>query len=194
MNDSELREIMKLEFRRRKFFLDMGDTYGCMVWEKYDKKVRNYGFKLGYSNEFRGNYEDPEMELIYYLEEKGLILYVCTEGGFIVQTAHLFGEIGDVKQGIDLSSQIGLEECVHIYHPESSTIEFDQDVDHGLAFKTNIFVSNYHLNKKWISHQSFSFANYMDVAKYSSDILPEVSKRKAQNCKKVYDIIYGGRT
>ena len=143
MTDSELREIMKLDFRRRKFFLDNGDTYGGMVWDNFHKKVQTYGFVLGYSNEFRGNYEDPEMEVLYYLEDKGLIVHAYTQGGFIIEKAQLYGEICDVSQDYDISQHIGLESCWHLYHPKNNTIEFSIDVDQGLGFKSNTIIENY---------------------------------------------------
>ena len=189
----EFNRTMEDEVSRHLHFLLSNDSYISICWEDFDEIVTDYGFKQGYFHEFRGEDSALEKEALYYLEDKGLIVYAFTKGGISVDAANLYGEICNAPYDFMLSHHQHLKGCWHFYHSQPKTIEFFIDIREGFKLKTDTIITNFELNPNWKSHQLFSFLNYWELETKPQDILQVTAFNKVKLNKHLYDIVYAGR-
>lgn len=83
---------------KRKHLKDIGDTHFDITWQDFIEITRAYGFKCGFCQNFIGTgWSDEkgieEEEIIFFHEEKGLILHAESLDGKYVNSAKVYGEI-----------------------------------------------------------------------------------------------------
>ena len=73
------------------------DTHFDITWIDFIEIAKAYGFKSGYCQKFTGTAWScegvEEEEIIFFHEEKGLILHAESYSGKSVNSAHVYGEV-----------------------------------------------------------------------------------------------------
>lgn len=108
-----------------------------ITWINFIEIVKTYGFKSGYCQKFTGTgWSDKgieEEEVIFFHEEKGLILYAESYDRKSVNSAKVYGEvkIGNKLETNQLEALICCSHC----NNGNGTISFNVDVRENLRFQ-----------------------------------------------------------
>lgn len=186
--------IMATNKAKVELLKEMGDTYFGVTWDDFIKIVKDYGFKVGYSEKFTGihQWDDKrveEEEVIFYNEDKGLILYAESYNGTSVNRADVYAE---VKRGeyITDEQREALNDCSHGVN-EIGTMYVQVDGREGLRFHVDALSKAFELSKTWGTVPFLWFLNYMDIRDKNYDYT-KINKRKLDACKaEVRKIIFG---
>ena len=186
----EFNNVLDDDERRDDYFRHNNDSFNGMPWNSFIQIVENYGFTLGYFAEFEGESKITEREAIYYLKEKGILLYAFTRGGFCVDNATLWGQFYAPHNNLDLTKIRGLSGLCTIYTEHYKAMEFFLDVKEGFVYKTDVLVTNFDFYAAWKSMGVLNFANYME-RKYQEQQVISISYNKVEKCgKEVIDIVF----
>lgn len=171
----------------------IGDTYFNITWVDFIEIVKAYGFKSGYRKKFAGSgwsgKEVEEEEIIFFHEEKGLILYAESYDGKSVNSAKVYGEV-KIADNLEAKQLEALNGCSHGSNG-NGTIYFDVDVREGFCFHLNALSKAFEFSKIWSKPPFLWFLNYMETHVESSNY-KEVSKQKIYACTpEVRKIIFG---
>ena len=131
------------------------DTYSGMPWVDFIEIAKAYGFKSSYYNKFMNRYcEDfEEEEIIFFHEEKGLILYAESftyknDSQKSVNRAHVYGEIKCSFNTLLENPHRILRQCNTGSTPYG-TIYIDVDVYEGLRCKLDGIAESFEFMKIW---------------------------------------------
>ena len=175
-------------------FKEMGDTYFGVTWAEFLKLVKDYGFKVGYSEKFTGinQWEKKsveEEEVIFYNEERGLILYAESYNGTSVNSAEVYAEV-KIGEFITDEQREALNGCSHGVN-EIGTMYVQIDVREGLRFHLEALFKAFELSKTWSTVPFLWFLNYMDIRDKDYDYM-KINRRKLDACMpEVSKIIFG---
>lgn len=160
-----------------------------MEWQEFLCIATSYGFKKGMLQKFEGILGEEkfdEEEIIFFLEEKGLILHAESFEGKL-GSATVYGEIlAHNREDLDvLECQIGTENLLD----NGDTISFSLDVRYGIYSQLDAISKYLMLNEVWKSTPPdfISFYNYMEDKSN-----PQIMSRKINACTpEVKKIIFG---
>ncbi len=185
----EFKNIIEDDARRDNYFREHHDSFNMISWNDYIKIVEGYGFVRGYYAEFEGDNKIIEKEAVYYLKEKGLLLYAYTRGGICVDNAILWGQFY-APHDVDLTNHHGLSGLCHIYNEYGKAVEFFLDVKEGFVYKVDTLIMNFMFYDKWKSMGVLNFANYIE-REYSEQSISIISYNKVErSCKDIIDIVF----
>lgn len=170
-----------------------GDTYFGITWIDFVEIAKAYGFKSGYCQNFTGtgwsDKDVEEEEIIFFHEEKGLILHAESYNGKSVNSAKVYGE---VKMGdkIEKNQWEALKGCSHGGNG-NGTMYFNVDVREGFRFHLDALSEAFEFSKRWSEVPFLWFLNYMDT-KDENYSYKKINEQKIDACThEVRKIIFG---
>lgn len=133
---------------KREHLESIGDTHFGITWQDFIEIVRTYGFKCGFCQKFTGTgWSDEkgieEEEIIFFHEEKGLILHAESFDGKSVNSAKVYGEV-KINETLTENQWDALNGCSHGGNG-NGTMYFDVDVREGFRFHISTLFQK-HLN------------------------------------------------
>lgn len=170
----------------------IGDTYFGITWQDFIEIARAYGFKCGFCQKFIGTgWSDEkgieEEEIIFFHEEKGLILHAESFGGKSVNRAEVYGEV-KINETVTENQWDALNNCGD---NGNGTMHFHVDVREGFRFHLDAISEVFEFSRSWTKVPFLWLLNYMDTKKknYSYE---EINKQKINACTpEVQKIIFG---
>lgn len=171
----------------------IGDTHFGITWQDFIKIVKAYGFKCGFCQKFTGtgySEECVEEEIIFFHEEKGLILYAESFGGDSVNSANVYGEVKLNDGKLEKSQWDALNGCSHSAN-ENGTLCFHVDVRKGFRFHLDAISEAFEFSTSWSKVPFLWFLNYMDTEDKNYNY-EKINKQKIAACTpEVRKIIFG---
>lgn len=172
----------------------IGDTYFGITWQDFIEIARAYGFKCGFCQKFIGTgWSDEkgieEEEIIFFHEEKGLILHAESFGGKSVNSAEVYGKV-KINETVTENQLNALNGCGHGGNG-NGTMHFDVDVREGFRFHLDAISEVFEFSKSWTKVPFLWLLNYRDTKKknYSYE---KINKQKINACTpEVQKIIFG---
>lgn len=139
----------------------IGDTYFGTTWIEFIEIAKAYGFKSAYSQKFINGNGIEEEEILFFHEEKGLILHAESYNGKSVNSAKVYGEvkIGDKLEKNQFEALNGCSSS----NNGNGTMAFDVDVREGFRFHLNALTEAFEFSKSWTKVPFLWFLNYMDT-------------------------------
>lgn len=169
------------------------DTHFGITWIDFIVIVKAYGFKSGYCQKFTGTgWSDKgveEEEIIFFHEEKGLILHAESFNGTSVNSAKVYGEV-KIGDKLEKNQWEALNGCSHCGNG-NGTMSFDVDVREGFRFHLDALSEAFAFSKSWSKVPFLWFLNYMDTENenYSYE---KINKQKIDaSTPEVRKIIFG---
>lgn len=171
----------------------IGDTHFGITWIDFIEIAKAYGFKSSYCQKFTGTgWSDKgveEEEIIFYHEEKGLILHAESYDGKSVSSAKVYGEV-KIGDKLEKNQWEALNGCSHGGNG-NGTMHFDVDVREGFRFHLDALSEVFEFSKSWSKVPFLWFLNYMDT-KDENYSYKEINKQKINACTpEVRKIIFG---
>ncbi len=174
----------------------LGDTYVGITWHDFIESAKAYGFKCGFRQKFTGSGLSEEKsfeeeEIIFFHEEKGLILYAesCEETS--VGDVVVYGEVkADHRNEKQIKALEGSSNCGN----RNGTWSFKFKLKDGLHLYLNAVSEAFEFSKTWRSPHYLLFLNYMDWKKHNSfdSDVDEITNQKIAACTpEVRKIIFG---
>lgn len=160
-----------------------------MTFPEADRLITDCGFIRGYHDYFKGYNDIYEEEGIYYMPNRGVIVYISTRGD-IIDNAYMFGEIS-APFDFNISAHHGFEECDFEFHDYTKTIEFAIPIVTDFVYKLDFFTMNFQFSRSWKMHSKFKFINYIDELNYLNSEYINASRRKVAGISHLRDIIFG---
>ena len=178
---------------KREHLESIGDTHFGITWQKFVEIVKAYGFKSGYCQKFTGTgWSDKgveEEEIIFFHEEKGLILHAESYDGKSVNSAKVYGEV-KIGEELERNQWEALNGCSHGGNG-NGTMSFDVDVRAGFRFHLDALSEAFEFSKSWTKVPFLWFLNYMDT-KDKNYSYEEINKQKINaSTPEVRRIIFG---
>lgn len=178
---------------KREHLESIGDTHFGITWQKFVEIVKAYGFKSGYCQKFTGTgWSDKgveEEEIIFFHEEKGLILHAESYDGKSVNSAKVYGEV-KIGEELERNQWEALNGCSHGGNG-NGTMSFDVDVREGFRFHLDALSEAFEFSKSWTKVPFLWFLNYMDT-KDKNYSYEEINKQKINaSTPEVHRIIFG---
>lgn len=178
---------------KREHLESIGDTHFGITWQKFVEIVKAYGFKSGYCQKFTGTgWSDKgveEEEIIFFHEEKGLILHAESYDGKSVNSAKVYGEV-KIGEELERNQWEALNGCSHGGNG-NGTMSFDVDVREGFRFHLDALSEAFEFSKSWTKVPFLWFLNYMDT-KDKNYSYEEINKQKINaSTPEVRRIIFG---
>lgn len=171
----------------------IGDTHLGITWIEFIEITKAYGFKSGYCQKFTGTgWSDKgveEEEIIFFHEEKGLILHAESFSGKSVNSAKVYGE---VKIGDKLEEKQW--EALNGYSHGSNgngTMHFEVDVREGFRFHLDAISEAFEFSKNWSEVPFLWFLNYMDSKVENYDFKKITNQKINASTSEVKKIIFG---
>lgn len=129
----------------------LGDTHFGISWIDFIEIAKAYGFKSGYCKKFIGTgWSDKgieEEEIIFFHEDKGLILHAESYNGKSVNSAHVYGEV-KIGDKLEENQWEALYGCSHGGNG-NGTMSFDVDVREGFRFHLDALSEAFEFSKSW---------------------------------------------
>ena len=178
---------------KREHLESIGDTHFGITWQTFIEIAKAYGFKSGYCQKFTGiGWSDNgvEEEIIFFHEEKGLILYAESYDGNSVNSAKVYGEVKINDGKLERKQWDALNGCSHSSNG-NDTMSFNVDVREGFRFHLDTLSKAFEFSKSWTKIPFLWFINYRDTKekKYSYE---EINKQKINaSTPEVRKIIFG---
>lgn len=171
----------------------IGDTHFGITWIDFVEIAKAYGFKCGYCEKFTGTgWSDKgveEEEIIFFHEEKGLILHAESYDGKSVNSAKVYGEV-KIGDKLEKNQWEALNGCSHSGH-KNGTMSFDVDVREGFRFHLDALSEAFEFSKSWSTVPFLWFLNYMDT-KDKNYSYKKINEQKIDACAlEVRKIIFG---
>lgn len=171
----------------------IGDTHFDITWIDFIEIAKAYGFKSGYSQKFTGTgWSDKgveEEEIIFFHEEKGLILHAESYYGKSVNSAKVYGEV-KIGNKLEKNQWEALIGCSHGGNG-NGTMSFDVDVREGFRFHLDALSEAFEFSKSWSKVPFLWFLNYMDT-KNENYSYEKINKQKIDaSTPEVRKIIFG---
>lgn len=165
------------------------DTDLLISWVDFIEIAKAYGFKSGYCHKFIGEFpkDTPieEEEIIFFNEEKGLILYAESFNNHM-NSAIIYGEVKSKHK----NSFDALNGC-SFGSNKNGTIHFFVDVREGLRRHLDRLSDAFEFSKSWSETPFLWFLNYMDT-KDENYNFKEITKKKIESSSpEVKHIIFG---
>lgn len=180
---------------KREYLESIGDTHFGITWNDFIEIAKAYGFKCGFCQKFTGTgWSDKkgieEEEIIFFHEEKGLILYAESFDGKSVNSAKVYGEVKLNENKIEEDQWNALNGCSHGGNG-NGTMYFNVDVREGFRFHLDAVSEAFEFSKSWSKVQFLWFLNYMDTKKKNYNY-EQINKKKIASCTpEVRKIIFG---
>lgn len=169
------------------------DTHFGITWQDFIKIVKAYGFKCGFCQKFTGtgwSEECVEEEIIFFHEEKGLILYAESFDGNSVNSANVYGEVKLNDGKLEKSQWDALNGCSNAGN-ENGTMHFHVDVRKGFHFHLDAISEAFEFSTSWSKVPFLWFLNYMDTEDKDYNY-EKINKQKIAACTpEVRKIIFG---
>lgn len=170
----------------------IGDTHFGISWIEFIEILKAYGFKESYCKKFTNidfcNYSTEEEEIIYFHEEKGLILHAESYRK-IVNKAKVYGEV-KVGESLNDNQLKAMNGCSHVYN-DNGTMQFSVDVREGFRFHLDAISEAFEFSKNWTKVRFIWFLNSMDYKIKNYDY-EEINNLKINACTpEVRRIIFG---
>ncbi len=167
----------------------IGDTHFGTTWIEFIEIAKAYGFKSAYHQKFIGDNFMEEEEILFFHEEKGLILYAESFNKKSVNTAEVYGEvkIGDKLEKNQFEALNGCSSG----NNGNGTMAFNVDVREGFCFHLNALTEAFEFSKSWTKVPFLWFLNYMDT-KGPNYNYKKITSEKIDACTpEVKKIIFG---
>lgn len=180
---------------KRKHLESIGDTHFGITWNDFIEIAKAYGFKCGFCQKFTGtSWSDEkgieEEEIIFFHEEKGLILHAESFNGKSVNSAKVYGEVKLNGDKIEEDQWNALNGCSHGGNG-NGTMYFNVDVREGFRFHLDAVSEAFEFSKSWSKVPFLWFLNYMDTKKKNYNY-EKINKTKIASCTpEVRKIIFG---
>ena len=171
----------------------IGDTHFGITWIEFIEVAKAYGFKSGYCQKFTGTgWSDKgveEEEIIFFHEEKGLILHAESFSGKSVNSAKVYGEV-KIGDKLEENQWEALNGCSHGGNG-NGTMSFKVDVREGFRFHLDALSEAFEFSKSWSTVPFLWFLNYMDT-KDENYSYKKINEQKIDACTpEVRKIIFG---
>lgn len=179
---------------KREHLESIGDTHFGTTWQEFIEIAKAYGFKCGFCHKFIGTgWSDKkgveEEEIIFFHEEKGLILHAESFDGKSVNSAKVYGEV-KINETFEENQWDALNGCSHGGNG-NGTMHFDVDVREGFRFHLDAVSEAFEFSTSWTKVPFLWFLNYMDTKKKNYNY-EKINKQKIKACtSEVQKIIYG---
>lgn len=172
----------------------IGDTHYGTTWQDFIEIAKAYGFKCSFCKKFTGTgWSDKgveEEEIIFFHEEKGLILHAESFDGKSVNSAKVYGEVKLTGDKFEENQWEALRGCSHGGN-ENGTLSFNVDVREGFRFHLDAISEAFEFSKVWTTVPFLWFLNYMDT-KDKNYNYKKINKQKINACTpEVRKIIFG---
>lgn len=171
----------------------LGDTFFDITWQDLIKIVKEYGFKCGFCHKFTGTgFSDKkviEEEVIFFHEEKGLILHATSIDGNKVCCATVYGEVKS-NEMLTAKQLDALKGCLYIRCNKNNTMSFLVDVQEAFKEHLNAISEAFGFSKSWTKVPFMYFLNYMEVLK-NYDYKKISMEKVAYSKPEVRKIIFG---
>lgn len=179
--------------RKAEHLKSIGDTHFGITWIDFIEIAKAYGFKSGYCQKFTGTgWSDKgveEEEIIFFHEEKGLILHAESYDGESVNSAKVYGEV-KIGDKLEKNQWEALNGCSHGGNG-NGTMSFDVDVREGFRFHLDALSEAFEFSKNWSKVPFLWFLNYMDT-KNENYSYEKINKQKIDaSTPEVRKIIFG---
>ena len=179
--------------RKAEHLKSIGDTHFGITWIDFIEIAKAYGFKSGYCQKFTGTgWSDKgveEEEIIFFHEEKGLILHAESYDGESVNSAKVYGEV-KIGDKLEKNQCEALNGCSHGGNG-NGTMSFDVDVREGFRFHLDALSEAFEFSKSWSKVPFLWFLNYMDT-KNENYSYEKINKQKIDaSTPEVRKIIFG---
>ena len=180
---------------KREHLESIGDTHFGITWNDFIEIAKAYGFKCGFCQKFTGTgWSDEkgieEEEIIFFHEEKGLILHAESFDGKSVNSAKVYGEVKLNGDKLEEEQWNALNGCSHGGNG-NGTMYFNVDVREGFRFHLDAVSEAFEFSKSWSKVQFLWFLNYMDTKKKNYNY-EKINKKKIASCiPEVRKIIFG---
>lgn len=195
MMNEKTKEILNLDPE------SIGDTHFGTTWQDFIEIVRAYGFKCGFCQKFTGTgpsdqectEDTEEEEIIFFHEEKGLILYAeSLSNGKFVNDATVYGEVKIdetlTRKQMDALSPLSGCSCSD---NGNGTMSFDVNVQTNFRFHLDAIFEAFEFSKTWTKVPFMWFLNHMDTKKKKYNY-KEISQQKIKaSTPEVQKIIFG---
>ena len=190
---SALDVLIKHNQEKREYLRSIGDTYSRILWVEFIEIVKSYDFKIGYCQKFTSpcccleGVKDEEV--IFFHEEKGLILYAESYDGKYLNDATLYGE---VKFGNKLEKNQceALADCFYVIQGKNP-IPFNVSVIEGFRYRLDILSEAFEFYKSWTKVPYLRFVNSMDTSIPNYNY-KEITRQKIDaSAPEVRKIIFG---
>lgn len=174
---------------------NIGDTHFGITWHDFIEIAKAYGFKCGFCQKFTGTGLSDEKgieeeEIIFFHEEKGLILYAESFDGKSVNSATVYGEVKLNGDKLEEDQCNALNGCSHGGNG-NGTMAFSVDVREGFRFHLDAVSEAFEFSKSWSKVPFLWFLNYMDTEKKNYNY-EKINKQKIASCTpEVRKIIFG---
>lgn len=167
----------------------IGDTYFGTTWLEFIEIVKAYGFTIGYCQKFTGTNSAEEEEILFFHEEKGLILHAESYNGEFVNSAEVYGEV-KIGDKLEENQWEALNGCSHGSNG-NGTMAFTVDVRKGFRFHLDSLSEAFEFSKSWTKVPFMWFLNYMDTKIQNYDYKKITSKKIDACTPEVKKIIFG---
>ena len=169
------------------------DTHFGITWIEFIEVAKASGFKSGYCQKFTGTgWSDKgveEEEIIFFHEEKGLILHAVSFSGKSVNSAKVYGEV-KIGDKLEENQWEALNGCSNGGNG-NGTMSFDVDVREGFRFHLDALSEAFEFSKSWSTVPFLWFLNYMDT-KDENYSYKKINEQKIDACTpEVRKIIFG---
>lgn len=164
------------------------DPHFSTTWQNFIEIARAYGFKCSFCQKFMGT-GIIEEEIIFFHEEKGLILYAESFGGKSVNSAKVYGEV-KIDEILTKEQRNALHGCSY-GNNGNGTMHFDVDVQEGFHFHLDAISEAFQFSTSWTKVPFLWFLNYMDTKKKNFNY-EKINHKKIKACTpEVQKIIFG---
>ena len=171
----------------------IGDTHFGITWIDFIEIAKAYGFKCGYCQNFTGtgwsNKDVEEEEIIFFHEEKGLILHAESFSGKSVNSAKVYGEV-KIGDKFEEKQWEALNGCSHGGNG-NGTMHFEVDVREGFRFHLDAISEAFEFSKNWSEVPFLWFLNYMDSKVENYDFKKITNQKINASTSEVKKIIFG---
>ena len=171
----------------------IGDTHLGITWIEFIEIAKAYGFKSGYCQKFTGTgWSDKgvqEDEIIFFHEEKGLILHAESFNGKSVNSAKVYGEV-KIDDKLEENQREALNGCSHGSN-RNGTMHFEVDVREGFRFHLDAISEAFEFSKNWSEVPFLWFLNYMDSKVENYDFKKITTQKINASTSEVKKIIFG---
>ena len=179
--------------RKAEYLESIGDTHFGITWIDFIEIVKAYGFKSGYCQKFTGTAWSgkgvEEKEIIFFHEEKGLILYAESYDGKSVNKANVYGEV-KIGDKLEKNQCEALNGCSYGGN-KNGTMYFNVDVREGLRFHLDALSEAFEFSKSWSKVPFLWFLSYMDTENENYNY-EKINKQKIDaSTPEVRKIIFG---
>lgn len=186
--------VMATNQAKRGHLESIGDTHFGITWQTFIEIAKAYGFKRGYCQKFTGTgWSDKgveEEEIIFFHEEKGLILHAESYDGKSVNSAIVYGEVKINGGKLERNQWDALNGCSNGSN-ENGTMSFEVDVREGFRFHLDALSEAFEFSKSWTKVPFLWFLNYMDT-KDKNYSYEKINKQKINaSTPEVRKIIFG---